>query len=493
MIASRADRAAAGTARLAPMGQSQRAMRALAAACLGALFGLLPACGKGRPGDVLLITVDTLRPDHLGLYGYERATSPNLDRWLADAAVFERAYSTEANTPPSVVSILSGLPPHEHRVRLFYQLVPETTKLLAELLPQAYVSAAFVANVVLSNDALGIAPRFDHYDDYVDELATHGLDGSPIWERQASRTTAAALRWLREESDPERPLFLWVHYIDPHRPYSAPAATPRRFQHAEPLLVPRSRLRLRGKKPGEADALDQVDAYDEEIAYVDAEIGRLLDGFAEARPIEESLVVFTADHGESMLEHELWFAHGYHVYEEIIRVPLVVRGPGVTAGRFATPASGVDVAPTILAFAGAEVPAAWRGFDLRRPDAMPEDRTVLAEATSTSKLFGHWRAAIRGGAKWMARTKHGERSVEERLHYDLEADPAELEPRPWTEAEGAGALLLELAETDPDPGGVPDDAKLGTRLRAPKISPRVTDAQLEKLRALGYAEDDAAE
>ena len=460
------------------------------------LCALLLACGQQRPEDVLLVTVDTLRPDHLGLYGYPRPTSPQLDRWLADAAVFERAYSTEANTPPSVVSLLSGLLPHEHRVRLFYQLVPETTRLLPELLPEAYVSAGFVANVVLSDDALGIAARFDHYDDSVDELAVRGLDGSPIWERRASRATDAALRWLRDESDPERPLFLWLHYIDPHAPYAAPDPAPRRFSHEEPLMVPRSKLRVRaarGGRGGEADALDQLDAYDEEVAYVDAEIGRILDGFAALRPIERSLVVLTADHGESMLEHELWFAHGYHVYEEIIRVPLAIRGPGVTPGRFEVPVSGVDVAPTILAFAGAELPAAWRGFDLRRPAEIDADRTIVAEASSVSELFGHWRAAIRGGAKWVARMERGEREVVERLHYDLEADPDELDPQAWPAGGETGRQLLEIAASDPDPGGAPEDARLGSRPDAPVVSPRATPEQLRKLRALGYVEDAGAE
>jgi arylsulfatase len=435
---------------------------------------------------VLLVTVDTLRPDHLGLYGYERPTSPELDRWLDDAAVFERAYATEANTPPSIVSVLSGLQPYQHRVRLFYQLVPDATRLLPELLPPAYVSAAFVANVVLSDDALGIASRFDHYDDRVDEMATRGMDGRPIWERRASRTTDAALRWLRQASDPDRPLFLWVHYIDPHSPYAAPDP-PRRFDHAEPLLVSADRLRLRPKGNGKVDALDRVDAYDEEIAYADAEIGRLLEGFAASRPIDDALLVFTADHGESMMEHEVWFAHGYHVYEEIIRVPLALRGPGVTPGRFAVPVSGVDVVPTILAFAGVETQGALRGADLRRPAAIPPDRTILAEATSISNLFGHWRTAIRGSSKWMAGTRYGDREVVHRIYYDLETDSAELQPEPWPAQMGGALALLELAGADPDPGGVPENARRGG---APKVSPRATHEQLEKLRALGYVEGD---
>ena len=135
-------------------------------------LSLLPSCSASEPetagpsgsgsGDILLVTVDTLRPDHLGIYGYARATSPNLDRWFADGAIFERAYATEANTPPSVVSILTGLLPQEHRVRLFYQLLPQETRLVSELLPPAYQTAAFVSNIVLTDEALGAAGRFDH-------------------------------------------------------------------------------------------------------------------------------------------------------------------------------------------------------------------------------------------------------------------------------------------------------------------------------------------
>ena len=175
----------------------QRLLRCIPLALLA-----LCACSSEPAGDILLITVDTLRPDHLGLYGYERATSPNIDRHFANAAIFERAYATSANTSPSVISILTGQLPHDHGVRKFYQLLSDDVQLVTDLLPDAYQTAAFVSNIVLTDEAMGIARYFDHYDDHVDEREST----RKIFERSAQRTTDAALLWIAEHRDPERPL-----------------------------------------------------------------------------------------------------------------------------------------------------------------------------------------------------------------------------------------------------------------------------------------------
>lgn len=437
-----------------------------------------------RPGDILLITVDTLRADHLGLYGYPRATSPNLDRWFEGGAVFERAYSTEANTPQSVISILSGLLPQEHGVRLFYQLVPDRTQLISDLLPPAYQTAAFVSNLSLTDEATGLAHRFDHFDDFVDE-------GDVFYERNARRTTDAVLLWLRKARSSERPLFLWVHYIDPHGPYHPPQDWQRSFKHGKPALVSAERV-PRANRPtavlqtGErADGLLAVDAYDEEIAFTDLQVGRLLDGYAALAAVDEALVIFTADHGESMMEHEIWFAHGYHVYEEIIRVPLMLRGPRLEHGRRAELASGVDVLPTVLAFAGNRVPASLSGRDLRRRSPIARERVVFAEATWQRR---QWRAAIWGQGKWLIRVSRRTGRVTGSRYYDLQTDPHELEPQSWNGGSPVAERLLELSRTDPDPGGIPSRYARGLRRGAPKVAPRATDEQLERLRHLGYVE-----
>jgi arylsulfatase len=427
----------------------------------------------------VLLTVDTLRADRLSLYGYPRPTTPQLDRWFGSAAVFLRSYSTSSSTAPSVASLLSGLQPHEHRVRLLHQLLSDEVVTLTDRLPPAYQSAAFVSNVVLTDEAMGLARRFDHYDDFVDEPEPRRVS----FERTARRTTDAALRWVEESADPRRPLFLWVHYIDPHGPYLPPEGWRSRFTHPKPLIIDPLRVPRYQRDPAVSDGLEYVDRYDEEVAYADAEVGRLLDALDRLRPLEDALVVFTADHGETLMESDTWFDHGHHVLEPLIRVPLLVRGPDVEPGRFAVPASGIDVAPTLLRFAGVDA-GELPGADLRRGSALPRDRTIFASST---KLPAQWCAAIRGDRKWVLRVRGVKRILSDLVTYDLATDPAEARPQPWEDGEVARELL-ELVRTDPDPGGLPLHLEHGIQIGAPKVAPGASPEMQEKLRALGYLE-----
>ena len=457
--------------------------RKLLIAWAGLLALVGPGCQQARsPGtDVLLICVDTLRPDHLGLYGYTRVTSPGLERWLSQGLIFETAYSTEASTPPSVISILSGQLPQEHGVRGFWQLLPEDVLLLPDLLPPAYQTAAVISNTVLTDEALGIADRFDHYDDFVDEIESKRR----IWERRASRTTDAAVRWLSESRDPDRPLFLWVHYIDPHGPYHPPADKPRAFRHEARIPLERSRMSGYQIDPGIDDALHYRDRYDEEIAYTDAQIDRLLEAYSAQASLDDALVIFVADHGESMMEHERWFTHGYHVYDEIVRVPLLLQGPGLSPGRVTTPASIIDILPTILRFAGAATPEYLAGMDLRDREQRGRARPLFIEANQDAF---QWRAVVESGGKWIARYAPGSAKPKARFFYDLLQDPHELRPRPWPPEREGGRSLLNQARRDRHLGEGNATRRTGRKLKGPKIDPRADPAALERLRALGYLE-----
>jgi len=433
---------------------------------------------------VLLITVDTLRPDHLGLHGYERPTSPNLDRWFADAVVYERAYSTDAATSPSVASLLTGLFPPEHRVRLLYQRMPAGIVTLPEMLPSSYQTAAFVSNLVLTEEAIGIADRFDHFDDYVDQKEPRRR----VYERNAERTTDAVLAWLDSGRDPDRPLFLWVHYIDPHGPYRPPPDFEPRFRHdGSPAVPATERMHAYQIEDGVTDGNDYVARYDDEIRYLDRQVGRLLDGYAAGADADDALIVFTADHGESMMEHEHWFTHGYQVYDEIVHVPLWVRGPGVSAGRSRDLASGIDVAPTILAFAGVTPPGRLSGVDLRDGSGLGDDRVVYSEAQQKSVA---WRAALQGDRKWVVGVSKRRPHDGPRRFFDLARDPGEVAPTAWPEGEdgAVGAALLERIREDPDPAGFPTRYERGRMLDAPKVAPGLGDETMEKLRALGYVD-----
>lgn len=444
-----------------------------------ALLMLATACSR-RPvwDDIVLISVDTLRADRLGLYGYGRGTTPQIDRWFADGVVHERDYATAASTSPSVVSLLTGLYPSEHRVRLLYQLVPADVRLVTDWLPTSYQTAAIVSNVVLTDEALGIAHRFDHYDAVVNEKES----GREVYERRAERTTDAAVAWLRDQADPARPLFLWVHYIDPHGPYRAPDPWRGRMRHRGSVPVEPERILAYMRLPGVVDALDCVDRYDEEVAYVDASVDRRLRALEERRGLDRTLVAFTADHGETMTERRLWFRHGWHVFDEIVRVPL--RGPGAEKGRSAIPVSGVDVAPTLLRHAGVSPPAGWSDVDLRRLAVPSAEHPVFTEATVAD---GRWLAAVQGKRKAMLQV-YPEHRLGASLAFDLATDPSE---DPLRIAPQGDALIATLAaRAAQDAALVPDvaGARHGPPTTGPNIDPRVKGEAEAQLRALGYLE-----
>ena len=448
-----------------------------------------------RRPSLLLISVDTLRADHMGIYGYPRPTTPRIDAWFQGGQVFDAAYSTEANTSPSVVSFLTGLLPQSHGVRLLYQKIPPGVITIADLLGDAgYQTAAVVSNLVLTAEAIGLDARFDHYDDFVDEEEPR----RQIYERRASRTTDAAITWLSSGRERGRPSFLWVHYIDPHGPYRPPPDRPADFSHSKPIPIDIERIMRYQREPGVNDGAEYVDLYDEEIAYTDREVGRLLTVYETLGMSGNSLVIFTADHGETMMAHERWFSHGFNVYEEIARVPLLLRGLGLAPSRIPHLVSLADVAPTLLRAAGVGVPAGLYGQPLEQ--AQP-DRVIFSEAFRRGY---QWRAMWRGKKKWMVRVGLVEQRTQRIFHtlfgwaglgmtpeleqqrfYDLEADPVELRPAPWR-PDDIPHELVELIRSDPNVWHFPEYS--GQRIEAPKVAPGVDPATLERLRSLGYVQ-----
>ena len=448
----------------------------------GLMAILFLGCSKEAPGPVrhvLLISIDTLRPDHLSLYGYERETSPRLDAFFSDAQVFERAYSAEASTAPSVASMLTGLHPQNHGIRLFYQRLADEIPTLADFLgEQGFQTAGVISNFVLTAEAMGLDQRFDHYDDYVDEREGRRL----VWERRASRTTSAAIDFIDNYRDPNKRTFLWVHYIDPHTPYGAPDDRPAHYDHEGRLPIELKRVPPSAwlDKESRLDGLAYMDRYDEEIAYPDREVGRLLDVWTAAGLTDDSVIVFTADHGEAMVEGTRYFAHGFDVTEPVNRVPLVVRRPGVQGHKYTNPVSNVDIVPSILAWAG--LPAAARTDGLALGTRSANDPISL-EATTRSMQI---RAAIAGDRKWIVeRDRTGKET--RRRHAVIPKRGAPRSEEGWPEGPGRDALLEWISE-DGYPKDVAIRANPGKAIRAPKVAPGRTDEQIEALRALGYVE-----
>jgi choline-sulfatase len=290
------------------------------------------------PPSFLLLTIDTLRADHLGVYGYARDTSPRIDAWAANAAVFEQARSTGPSTRFSVPPLVIGKWFTEiERDKWEWPTISEEETLLCERLdPLGYTSAAFHSIRYLKR-SYNLDQGFDHYSD-------KSLDdrGPPLRMVSSDYITDEALAWVDQaDLGPQRPFFLWAYYGDPHAQY---------IRHAEvPTFGP-----------------EYADVYDNEIAFVDHHVGRLLDGLAERGLTENLYVILTADHGEALdkeRDHGALY-HSKNLHDELVRVPLLVSGPGVTPRRIATPVSLVDFVPTVLDLAGAPPDPALRGVSL---------------------------------------------------------------------------------------------------------------------------------
>lgn len=353
----------------------------MAVAVLG-LAGGLVACGgpaSDRPGaagsiaarqptprHLVLITVDTLRADRVGAYGYAKARTPVIDDLARTGRRMVHAYASAPITLTSHASLLTGLNPPAHGAAHNGIALAAGTPTLATVLQGAgFVTGAFVAAFPLDR-RFNLAAGFDVYGDALPRDAS----GRPADERPGHVVVDEALAWWQSAGD--RRAFLWVHLFEPHAPYGVAVA-----------------------------GRSVADRYDDEVAEADRQVGRLLDGLGSRRA--ESLVVVTADHGEAFGEHGE-IAHSVFVYDTTLRVPLVLHGPGVTRGEEARPIGLVDVAPTVLGLLGVPAPAMdGHAFDGPSATAPAGPRPLYAETEAPLHDFG-WsplRAIRHGGLKFV--------------------------------------------------------------------------------------------
>jgi arylsulfatase A-like enzyme len=410
-----------------------------------ALAVLVAGCGGAAPPPqrIVLISIDTLRADHVGCYGARGARTPHLDEIAAGGVRFAAAFSPTPLTLPAHATLLTGRDPPAHGVRhnSIHRLAPGPATLAERLSAAGYATGAVVGARVLER-RFGLDRGFARYDD-----AVRGRPRGPTGyaERPADEVIDAALAWLA--TAPER-FFLWVHLYDPHQPYAPP--------------------------PGFASGFASR-PYDGEIAFVDAEVGRLLAGIRERWGEAGLLVVATADHGESLGEHGE-VTHGYSLYDATQRVPLLMRGPGLPEGRVvAHPVGLVDVAPTILALAAAPPLAGATGVDLGPTlrGAERVGRALYLETLATQLDFG-WSPLL---ALRTDRLKYV-RAPRPEL-YDLTGDPGE---------------LRDLAAERPDEARRLDE-ELAARLSVASVAAVAAEldpAARAELRALGYVAAAAA-
>ncbi|MGH0032333.1 MAG: sulfatase [Myxococcota bacterium] len=381
-------------------------MRTAPLACVAAALALLACSAPGStdepsPTALVLITVDTLRADRLGAYGSERGLTPNLDALAAESLVFDAAYAPTPFTVPSLVSLHTGLHPLSLGLQInSSEVAPEALTLAEALAERGWKTAAVVSNAVLRGRE-DVAQGFEIYDDTM--LQEEAIRRWP--ERIAADTTDAAIRlldtWRGDARVADAPLFLWVHYQDPHGPYTPPPGWRERFLAAERSRDPR-RLPTGAGSHGEGGIprYQQIDEHDEaafyragydgEIAYLDGELGRLLDALRE-KGLGERLV-FAADHGESMGEDDYWFAHGNDLTDPLLRVPLFVRWPGLAPGRRGDVARLADLHPTLL---GALLDAPPTSPDATRDLLAPEAaQGASVPLLTTLAVYPHRRLGI---------------------------------------------------------------------------------------------------
>ncbi|MEM6456293.1 MAG: sulfatase, partial [Acidobacteriota bacterium] len=355
-----------------------------AALVLLVLAGLLVAPdaeAQRRFPHVLIISIDTLRADHLGSYGYERPTSPHLDALLARGVRFETMRVPEPLTAPSMVSLFTGLHPHEHGTsRNGLRMRPGLPSLSKTLARRGYRTAAFVGNWTLRDELSGLSEHFDDYQEVFTHKRWFGMFNS---EANGAHLTTTAADWVDAHLDDDRaayPFLVWAHYTEPHAPYVLQETVAARF----------------GIDPKQGRRAPPIDRYDTEIAFVDEVVGRLLERVRARVPDEDLLIVFLADHGESLGEHNYW-GHGRHLYDVTLHVPAGVVWPRrvpantVVTGR----TSSLDLAPSVLALLGLPVPETFRGRDLSpmlRGDAPP-----IGDAARVTWHQAH-RGAARGGS-----------------------------------------------------------------------------------------------
>jgi Flp pilus assembly protein TadD len=411
--------------------------------------------------NVLLVTIDTLRVDRVGAYGNPNGLTPTLDRLAAYGIRYARATSHAPLTLPAHTSILTGLTPRTSGVRnnTSFRLDDGIPTVATFLKRAGYRTGAFVGAFVL-DARFGLARDFDVYDD---RLPLSDRASFQFAERRAADVVKPAGDWITETADPSRPWFAWVHLFDPHAPYDAP---------------PEFRA---GRSP-----------YDAEVAYADAMLGNLLDRLRIARQLDHTLIIATADHGESLGEHGET-THGLFAYEATVHIPLIISTPGARSEVVEAPVAHMDIAPTILDLVGAAT-ANSRGGSGRQSSSdqsfegqslvqtPPSGRPLYFEALDAwlTRDWAPLKGVVQGGWKYI--------DLPEPELYDLSSDPAEhrnLIGRSDRE-DTLRRLLAQLVTS-----GAPSAPELSTGGASTHAPPLDAEAAA-RLRALGYVGSSAS-
>lgn len=458
---------------------------------------------SGKP-SVLLVTIDTLRADHVGAYGYAKANTPNLDALAQQGVRFSQAVTANVYTGPSHTSILTGLYPESHGVLINHSRLAQAVPTLADMLrDEGYITGAFVSGYTTVDRACGLPSRFQYQDDDIRPFRWFPVVAGKIgavellqrvvkasgWHRgefqQSYRvgedTADIAVQWLQQNG--QRPFFVWTHFFDPHLPYRPPQAyrvqpDPRQSVDWYGMnAIARGEIVTSPEKVAAMIAL-----YDSEIAYADAQLGRVIAAARAVAPDGRLLIVVTSDHGESMGEHDLYWDRD--VYESTLQVPMIIvppDAPGLAGRVVDTQVRSIDLVPTILDLLEVDAVTPLDGSSLVRlleGTGMESPGPAFSGMYPSPGEFNRERHAVRAAGwklieyqpGWTGGGASAYRPHTMEL-YHIAADAAERVNRIDTAPEQRTSL----------------EALLNSRQHAPDIPElELTDEEREKLRSLGY-------
>ena len=429
---------------------------------------LVTSCSKKGVGrkhpNVILISIDTLRADHLACYGYKQPTSPSMDKLASGGLLFEDVSSPSPWTLPAHVSLLTGLYPNRHGVKTHLTLMPMQLLVLAEVLKDHGFTTAAIVNSHYVSQRYGFERGFNEFI-YVPEQLSNPAP---------SQVERKALKWL--STTHKQPFFLFLHYYDVHSDYCALPEYSEKFVRPYSGPVDGSTAQLINFREekftlSQRDVQHLTDLYDASILQMDDGIARLLLFLEKKDLLDDTVIILTSDHGEEFLEHG-GVLHGRTQYQELMHVPLIIRGPGLPAGRrIKQIASLADLMPTVLAMLHISVPPGLDGIDLtplwQGSGELPL-RFVFGEADHNN-VENDIKRAVRHPRYKL----HYDRLTKKSQLYDLIEDPNEGNDVADIHPAMAGLLMQRLME-------FMSIERSGKRL--PSLSPQ----EIEKLRSLGY-------
>lgn len=404
--------------------------------------------------NIILLSVDALRADHLSCHGYHRETTPVLDEMAESSLWYPNAYSASSHTREAIPSLLTGRYPDE-AVNSSYHLDTET--IATVLRREGFTTGAFHSNPFVSR-AYGFDRDFDVFDDDL-HLGSHKLIvlAQRMFDKFRNRHYARAteinkrsLAWLNSLEDGQ-PFFLWNHYMDVHGPYEPPDAYRTRY-HNEPVNDRTAqRLYKRAIKQPESitdtECRTLIDLYDAEIRYTDDRIGEFIDALETRGLLEQSLVVITADHGDAFGEHG-YYEHPRYLHEELTRVPIVVSSPDVKPELVETPVGTLDILPTILDSIDIDKTLPGQSL-LRIAYERPANRTVFMQARSESPDSHLWRFGAKSGDKlWLVDYDAETEMIQPTEAMGTDTLPSDIRNHIFERVRGGESIPVEDGEMD---------------------------------------------